>query len=92
MTTRHLDDLQYPDRISLAADEARTFAEQAEHLGDAIRDLYADKPFQGRDRQIAALHQRQAEAMKFAEIHSNLAIADAVQALGHLVDALLDSR
>lgn len=92
MTTRHLDDLTYPDRVSLAADEARAFAEQAENLGDAIRDLYSEPEARDRPKRIAALHQRQAEAMKLAEIHATLAIADSVATLLRLVDALLEAR
>ena len=92
MTTSSFDDLT--PRVSLAADEARAFAEQAEHYGDAIRDAYATPAYELPDRtkRIAALHQRQGEALKLAEIHATLAIADAVASLTRLVDALLDAR
>lgn len=94
MTTPYDDGPLYSDREAhaFAADEARAFAEQAENLGDAIRDTYAEPDNPGRSRRIAALHQRQGESIKLAEVYGNLAIADAITTLTRLVDALLDAR
>ena len=61
---------------SLSFDKALAFAETAERLTDELADLYAEAR---RDSQrIAATHQRLGVALKLAEVHAVLAVAEAV--------------
>lgn len=66
-------------RTPLAYDEALAFAAQAEAASETIHELHRD-PYAGKHR-IAEQHQRQGLAIKLAEIHALLAIAEQVREL-----------
>lgn len=64
---------------SLAADEALAYAREVENLDAEIHDLYANRPHQ-RDL-IGRANARLGVAMKLAEVHASLAIADQLAGL-----------
>lgn len=67
--------------IALARDEALAFAQRAEEALEHLHDLHANPPSDLNARAIGRTHQELGLALKLADVHATLAVAEQLQGL-----------